>query len=346
MKLAIVADDHFGVRSDSTLFADNLMVFYRDVFWPYIDEHQIKHIVHLGDLFDRRRYVTFVTAGKLRRHFVQPLLGREDIVAVMIVGNHDASMKNHLHVNGLKELLPSTSRIGIVTKPQEIKLGELSVLVLPWVCEANRKITQSYLQTSKARMVLGHLELAGFEMDRGRISEKGMSIVDFDRFELVLSGHYHHKSIKRNVVYVGSTREQTWADVNDPKGFHILDTDTLELKHIPNPHTVYKITKFGEQLTRTDIDRKIIKVVLPDGVAVSPLELENYVAHINELGPADVRVNPIRDNKTKKTSPEFSNNMLHLLIEAAETSIEEGAERGALKTVLSELYQEARALEA
>ena len=33
--------------------------FYNEVFFPYLDEHDIKHIIHLGDYFDRRKYVNF-----------------------------------------------------------------------------------------------------------------------------------------------------------------------------------------------------------------------------------------------------------------------------------------------
>ena len=44
--------------------------FYNEVFFPYLDEHNIKHIIHLGDYFDRRKYVNFSSLKANREHFI------------------------------------------------------------------------------------------------------------------------------------------------------------------------------------------------------------------------------------------------------------------------------------
>ena len=54
------------------------------------------------------------------------------------------------------------------------------------------------------------------------------------RFELVLSGHFHSKSTKNNVYYLGTQYQITFSDLHDKKGFHVLDTETRELEFIEN----------------------------------------------------------------------------------------------------------------
>ena len=61
MKIAILNDTHCGVRSDMVEMSNYQGRFYDEVFFPYLDEHNIKQIVHLGDYFDRRKFVNFAT---------------------------------------------------------------------------------------------------------------------------------------------------------------------------------------------------------------------------------------------------------------------------------------------
>ena len=53
MKVALVTDTHFGARSDSLAFDAYFAKFYDETFFPYLKEHDIKTVCHLGDIFDR-----------------------------------------------------------------------------------------------------------------------------------------------------------------------------------------------------------------------------------------------------------------------------------------------------
>ena len=92
MKIAILNDTHCGVRSDMEAMSDYQGRFYTEVFFPYLDEHNIKQIVHLGDYFDRRKYVNFASLKANKDHFITPMLER-DIHMDLILGNHDTYYK-------------------------------------------------------------------------------------------------------------------------------------------------------------------------------------------------------------------------------------------------------------
>ena len=337
MKVALLADDHWGARGDSVIFADNLDTFYRETFWPYVDEFKIKDIIHLGDVFDKRKFVTFNTAHRLRRNFIEPLVQR-NMHLTIVLGNHDLPFRHKLNPNGPRELFPTQDlRFNILDKPTHSN----GVLFLPWICDENREQSLMLINHNPARVVIGHLELTGFEMYRGSVSDKGLPPADFTRFEAVYSGHFHHKSTKGNIHYLGATREQTWADVNDPKGFHVLDLDTLELEFIQNPHTVFSDIQFGDTGAVTG---KIVRVVVPEGLDPSIVEMENFMTKVNTLKPLGLKLVD-RRKKATGSNIEFSTNMLDMLMEAANEANDNLVEQDLLKGVLRELYEDARKLE-
>ena len=61
MKLALVTDIHFGARNDNQRVADFQERFFKEEFFPYLDEHNITTVVDLGDTFDRRKYINFIS---------------------------------------------------------------------------------------------------------------------------------------------------------------------------------------------------------------------------------------------------------------------------------------------
>ena len=52
-KIALVNDTHFGCRNDNPNYHEYIYKFWQDQFFPYLEEHNIKHIIHLGDVLDR-----------------------------------------------------------------------------------------------------------------------------------------------------------------------------------------------------------------------------------------------------------------------------------------------------
>ncbi len=59
LKLAILNDTHCGIRNSSDIFMDYQEQFYSEVFFPYLLENDIKHVLHLGDYYDNRKTINF-----------------------------------------------------------------------------------------------------------------------------------------------------------------------------------------------------------------------------------------------------------------------------------------------
>ena len=104
MKIALITDTHWGVRNDNIAFMDNSKKFLDEVFFPYLDANNIRTVVHLGDLVDRRKYINMQTATRLRIDFLDKLANR-GLDVHMIAGNHDTYFKNTNTVNALRELV-------------------------------------------------------------------------------------------------------------------------------------------------------------------------------------------------------------------------------------------------
>lgn len=268
MKLIILNDTHIGIRNSSEIFLDNAEKFYNDILFPYMLENNINAILHLGDVFDNRKFINFKALHRYRKTFLAKL--REyGITMDVIPGNHDCFFKNTNELNSLKELLGHyMNEVNIIMKPSVLEYDGTSIGLVPWICPENEEESINFIKNCKASIVGGHFELSGFEMLKGVENTHGMDPSIFDRFELVMSGHYHTKSSKGNINYLGSQMEFFWSDAHDNKYFHVLDTSTRELEAIRNPHTLFHRIYYDDkkmdfhEYDLSEIDNKFVKVVV------------------------------------------------------------------------------------
>jgi DNA repair exonuclease SbcCD nuclease subunit len=242
MKICILGDSHFGARGDSLDFHKYFEKFYAEVLFPYLKANDIEVIFQMGDLFDRRKYINFNTLHLCREYFFD----RCEILGIKIhtlLGNHDVAFKNTLEVNSTGLLLNEYNCVEYYDDFDTVEFDGVNIDVVPWICDDNEKEIFQKMKESKSQICFGHFEIAGFEMDRGNVCDHGLDKKKLSKYDVVLSGHFHHKSTDGNITYVGTPYEMTWSDYNDPKGFHIFDTDTRELEFIKNPFVMFnKVT--------------------------------------------------------------------------------------------------------
>jgi DNA repair exonuclease SbcCD nuclease subunit len=248
MKIALITDTHFGARSDSIPFDNFFRKFYDNVFFPTLEQKNIDCVIHLGDVFDRRKYINFNTLKSSREYFFDRLANYD---VYMLAGNHDTYFKNTNDVNS-PDLLLKDYEFNVIDRPTTIYVGGQTILMMPWICTDNYAECMDAIKSSTARTLFGHLELAGFVMHKGQQNEEGMDPKTFDKFDLVCSGHFHHRSRSKNIVYLGNPYELTWNDFEDPRGFHIFDTETLELEFIENPFKMFEKILYDDTKVQYD----------------------------------------------------------------------------------------------
>ena len=298
MKIALVTDQHFGARNDSKKIADHMQKFYDNVFFPEIDKRGIDTVINLGDTFDRRKYISFTSLKRAKEMFFNPLAER-NIHMHVIVGNHDSVYKNTLEVNSIDLLLEEYDNITTYIDPQVVEFDNTKIMLVPWICDQNEQATFVMADKTDAQVLLGHLELSGYQMYKGGFIDHGISDKWLKKFELVCSGHYHHKSVNGNVNYLGTEYELTWSDYDDQKGFHILDTDTRTLEFIPNPHILFHKVWYDDTdldmagllkqtETFSEYEGRIVKVIIKN--KDNPTLFDVFIEKLEKVEPMQVQV--------------------------------------------------------
>jgi DNA repair exonuclease SbcCD nuclease subunit len=351
MKIAILNDTHAGARNSSDIFLDNAEKFYTDVFFPFLLDNSITHIVHLGDIFDNRKFINFRALHRHRKIFLNKL--REyNLTMDIIPGNHDTYYKNTNELNALKELLGHfTDCINIVMEPTVMNYDGLEFALVPWIAADNEEKTVEFIKNTTALWMGGHFELNGFDMMKGVEMTHGMPIDIFDRFDGVFSGHYHTKSSKKNIHYLGSQMEFFWNDAHDPKYFHTFDTDTKTLTPIHNPHTLFHRIYYDDQkqdylqYDLSEIEGKFVKIVV-----INKSDLFTFDRFVDKIQARKIHELKIAENFNEFTgsavddedvSVEDTSTLLNSYVDAVDTDLD----KDRIKAQMSELMIEAQTLE-
>jgi DNA repair exonuclease SbcCD nuclease subunit len=354
-KVAIITDQHFGARNDSIHFLDYYEKFYRDTFFPIIDSTGINTVLILGDTFDRRKYVNFYTLKRAKEMFFDELAKR-NIKVFMLAGNHDTYFKNTNEVNSVRLLLQEYNNITVIDEPTTIWLDEKHpICMMPWICPENHEDSMFQLTDTDARVCMGHFEIAGFAMHRGMPSMEGLKREIFSKFDMVFSGHYHHRSSSGNVNYLGNPYELTWQDYNDTRGFHIFDIDNYDLEFIPNPNVMFHRISYDDKLESiTEINSKdlskytntYVKVVVVN--KTNPYLFDKFMDNLYKVNPIDVTIAEDFTDLTEGVEDDMidqAEDTISIINKFVDGIKEEHIDNEKLKTVLKELYVEALNLE-
>ncbi len=353
MKIAIITDMHLGVRGDSKVFLDHQEKFFSEVFFPYIDVNDIKIVLDLGDTFDRRKYINYVTLNRAKKFFFNQLKER-NIEYHAITGNHSVYYSNTNEINSMDLLLQEYDNFHIYeSAPVDLTFGSTNVVMVPWLTKDNIQNSLDVLKTSKAHICMGHVDIVGFEMLKGTLCSHGLNKEVFTHFESVYSGHFHHPSEYGNINYLGAPYEMTWSDHGGKRGFRVLDTETRDLEWVLNPFPVFHKIEYDdadmsvedvEALDVSNIKNAFVKVVVKN--RTNPYVYDLFLDKLSDSGASDVK--SIEDSLNLEDSgvedildeSADTKDILHSYIETLDTA----ANKQAIKQIVDELYNEALSL--
>lgn len=340
MLVGILTDTHYCARKSSKLFQDYFELFYKNVFFPTLEQYGIKTVIHMGDAFDSRKSIDFNGLDWTRRVVLEPL-SQYDVH--LITGNHDCYFKNSNKVNSPELLLREYKNIKTYSEPTEIKVGDLGILLLPWINSENSEKSLQMIRKTKCKVAMGHLELNGFAPYRGHIMDSGMDANIFSNFKKVFSGHYHTRSNNGTVYYIGNPYEIYWNDVNDTRGFTVFDTDTLEHTPINNPYRMFYNIYYEDTPHQTfdvrEYENKIVKVVVR-----KKTDQKQFEKFIDKLYSANIAELKIVENFQIQESEEFEAfesedtfSILQRYVSESECQLD----KNTITNILEEVYKEA-----
>ena len=340
MKLAIITDTHYGARKGSKHLHDYFELFYKNIFFPSLEAEGIDTIIHMGDVFDSRKSIDYYSLEWAKRVVFEPM---KKYKVHAITGNHDCYYKNTNEINSPELLLNDYSNIKTYSKATDINIDGLDILLLPWISTDNFDESLFMMKKSKSKGVMGHLELNGFRAHRGHVMEDGMKIDAFNKFDKVYSGHYHTRSDDGRIFYLGNPYEMFWNDVNDPRGFTLFDTDTLEHTSINNPYklfyNVYYEDTNHQLFNTTEYENKIVKVIVRK--KSSPKEFQKFIDKLYRAGVQDLKIVEnfaiVENEDFDIDEDENTISILNRYIDEAEIEFD----RGVVKGIFRDLYKQA-----
>lgn len=340
-KICIVADSHYGARSDNQNFYDYQKKFWDNVLFPTIRKYKCGAFIHLGDLVDNRRALNLNTARRLHKDFLEPL-DNVGIPCYFILGNHDILNKETKSINVFQEVIHNNNYKNFQTACMhfDVIIGGKKFLLLPWILPKEREKLIEVIKNSDAEICMSHLELKGFEQTKGRLATHGDDHSIFSRFSKVFSGHYHTRSVRDNVFYIGSSFQFNWGDCDNYSGCVILDTESGEVLEIPNPYSMFNNIEYDEdKKPKFDVNMKDSYVKVNVVNKKSEAKFNKFIETIHEVGVADLQINENLPPLIVSKKPIKANSTLEIFRDTI--SALDFHDKDMLQSLTEEIYQEA-----
>ena len=340
MRVAVITDTHYGARKGSTHLHNYFQLFYDNIFFPTLEREKIDTVIHMGDIFDSRKSIDYQSLEWAKQVVFEPL---RKYKVYAITGNHDCYYKNTNHVNSPELLLNDYSNISTFSKATEINIDGLDILLLPWINSENYDESLEAIQNSKSKVAMGHLEINGFKATRGHMMEDGMDTDVFSKFNSVYSGHFHTRSTDGKINYLGNPYEMYWNDVNDTRGFHIFDTDTITHAPIINPYKLfynvyYEDTPY-QTFDSTPYENKIVKVIVRK--KTNPKQFQKFIDKLYATGIQDLKIienfELIEGEDFEMDEDENTLSLLNRYIDESEFDLD----KNIIKGIFQDLYRQA-----
>lgn len=225
-KAALFTDFHIGAKNNSLTHLQDCHD-YIDWFINNIKkDNNIDHIIFLGDWHDKRDSISILTIN----HSYECLkkLNNVGLKIYFMVGNHDIFSRHNSDLHSLV-FFQEFENIQLIENITIIKETEIPILISPYLFPEQYINILKYQETKIAFL---HPDFNGFVITGDtKIMEHGQNPDDYKMFDRIFCGHYHKRSNKGNISYIGNCFPHNYSDANDvERGFATYEysTDKIE----------------------------------------------------------------------------------------------------------------------
>ena len=346
-KVIILGDTHYGIKSGSSFFANYQISFFNDQLFPYMVKNGINTIFQLGDLFDHRTSLNLKMYHAIKEGIFESIV-RHKFKMHVLVGNHDATLRESITINSVENLLGGYIESGVIipySKASTVKVGSTVFDIIPWICNENRNEIHKFISRPKiGDILLGHLEIQGAEMQKGVPGHGGLPLETFDRYSHVLSGHYHTRSFLngKKINYVGTPYELNFGDSEDPRGFTIYDTETKEFDFVENTNPIFIKLKYNDgcSVNIPSLEGKLIRLYVHK--KTNQIKFDNFIGMLKAVNPQDLSIIENMESVSGvKIDESIEIEDTHQIISTYIDNLETNLDKTKIKKYISELFLEA-----
>lgn len=288
-KIAVISDLHLGVHTNST-FWHTTAIEWAKWLRDQLNEQKIKDIIFCGDWHHNRSEISVYTL-QVSADILNIL---SDFNLIVIAGNHDMFFKNRTDVNSLS-IFKNRKNITVVDiKAITTTYAGKTISLCPWGTDIS--------DIPKCDTIFGHFEIESFSMNAYKICEKGIKVKDLlTKSPLVISGHFHIRHSKQygsgTIMYIGNPFQMDFGDIDNDKGYHIFDLDTLECSFVKNTISPeYKKISLSELIEAREFTKNIkhvfknniVKLKIDKNIAQEDIDILLRKLHL--LSPAELTV--------------------------------------------------------
>lgn len=221
----VLGDLHFGVRSNSLEWLEIQKDFFENLFIPTLKKHYKPGdvLVQVGDTFDNRQSINIRVLNYTINLFER--LG-EILPVHIIVGNHDIWAKKTNEVTSI-DTLKWIPNVQVYTDPIEYDWNNRKILLMPWRRDSAHE-AETLADNPQSEIVFCHSEVRGIYLNSKVKNQHGNESNIYDKYTRVYSGHIHYRQEKNKLLMVGVPYQLTRSDMNNTKGFDLVDLETME----------------------------------------------------------------------------------------------------------------------
>ena len=300
MKDLVIGDIHFGIKTNSPVWLEHQVNFFKKQIFPIIKKNNYDRVVFLGDVFDIRYSINTQVGIKVKNliRYMSKIFNKVEFY--FIAGNHDYycpqiefESDNAYNLLFGEEFEFAHKNIHFITE-NYIRIDD--TLFLPWYWTENEERWNEVInKESSAKLIYCHSDLEHWE--QYKIDSKGDITV--------ISGHIHYPwvDVKNKLYNVGACDALTFNDVNSPRYIYTV-IDGVIIEKFENVTTPKFRQFYNEEIftvSETDFDNSFVRLYINS----ANINKARYIEQIKYLKSSymnsNIKVNVIDDNIINST---------------------------------------------